>query len=86
MKTILFILLTSLTLSAKAQGIEAVLQQIEANNTTLAALRQQAEAEKLGFTDMIIPRYNYASFNHKQLNIRLHPVKKVEEALRALFG
>ena len=48
MKTILFILLTSLTLSAKAQGIEAVLQQIEANNTTLAALRQQAEAEKLG--------------------------------------
>ena len=46
MKTILFILLTSLTLSAKAQGIEAVLQQIEANNTTLAALRQQAEAEK----------------------------------------
>ena len=31
MKTILFILLTSLTLSAKAQGIEAVLQQIEAN-------------------------------------------------------
>ena len=46
MKTILFILLTSLTLSAKAQGIEAVLLQIEANNTTLAALRQ--EAEKLG--------------------------------------
>ena len=45
-----------------------------------------AEAEKLGFTDMIIPKYNYSSFNHKQMNIRLHPVKKVEEALRALFG
>lgn len=45
-----------------------------------------AEAEKLGFTDMIIPRYNYTAFSHKSLNIRLHPVRKVEEALRALFG
>ena len=45
-----------------------------------------AEAEKLGFTDMIIPRYNYTTFSHKSLNIRLHPVRKVEEALRALFG
>ncbi|MGM9698629.1 MAG: DNA repair protein RadA [Prevotella sp.] len=45
-----------------------------------------AEAEKLGFTDMIIPRYNYTAFAHKTLNIRLHPVRKVEEALRALFG
>ncbi|MGN0282891.1 MAG: DNA repair protein RadA [Prevotella sp.] len=45
-----------------------------------------AEAEKLGFTDMIIPRYNYSTFSKKTLNIRLHEVKKVEEALRALFG
>ena len=45
-----------------------------------------AEAEKLGFTDMVIPRYNLSAFAHKPLNIRLHPVKKVEEALRALFG
>ncbi len=45
-----------------------------------------AEAEKLGFSDMIIPRYNYSAFSHKTLYIRLHPVRKVEEALRALFG
>ena len=45
-----------------------------------------AEAEKLGFTDMIIPRYNYSSISQKNLSIRLHPVRKVEEALRALFG
>jgi DNA repair protein RadA/Sms len=45
-----------------------------------------AEAEKLGFTHMIIPQYNLKGFNHSKYNIELHPVKKVEEALRALFG
>lgn len=45
-----------------------------------------AEAEKLGFTDMIIPRYNMQGFDHKKFTIKLHPVRKVEEALRALFG
>ena len=45
-----------------------------------------AEAEKLGFTDMIIPRYNMQGFDKKKFKINLHPVKKVEEALRALFG
>ena len=45
-----------------------------------------AEAEKLGFTDMIIPKYNMQGFNKKKFKINLHPVKKVEEALRALFG
>ena len=45
-----------------------------------------AEAEKLGFQHMIIPKYNMQSFNHKRFNIELHPVRKVEEALRNLFG
>ena len=45
-----------------------------------------AEAEKLGFSDMIIPRYNMQGFDHKKFSIKLHPVRKVEEALRALFG
>ena len=45
-----------------------------------------AEAEKLGFTDMIIPKYNMQGFDKKKFKINLHPVKKVEEALRALFG
>ena len=45
-----------------------------------------AEAAKLGFTDMIIPRYNYSAFKNSTLDIRLHPVRKVEEALRTLFG
>ena len=45
-----------------------------------------AEAEKLGFTDIILPRYNMQGFDHKKFKIQLHPVRKVEEALRALFG
>lgn len=45
-----------------------------------------AEAEKLGFTDIVIPKYNLQGLNTKKYKINLHPVRKVEEALRALFG
>ncbi|MCR5680401.1 MAG: DNA repair protein RadA [Prevotella sp.] len=45
-----------------------------------------AEAEKLGFQHIIVPRYNLQGLNKKGRSIELHPVRKVEEALRALFG
>ncbi len=45
-----------------------------------------AEAEKLGFRHLILPRYNLQGINSKKFSIELHPVRKVEEALRALFG
>lgn len=45
-----------------------------------------AEAEKLGFTDIIIPQYNIQGIAQDKFNIKLHPVRKVEEALRLLFG
>ncbi len=45
-----------------------------------------AEAQKLGFRHIIIPRHNLQSLNTKTLQIELHPVRKVEEALRTLFG
>ena len=45
-----------------------------------------AEAEKLGFTDMIIPKHNVQGFDQNKYSIHLHPVRKVEEALRAIFG
>ena len=45
-----------------------------------------AEAEKLGFHDIIIPRYNYHSLDKSKYSITIHPVRKVEEALRCLFG
>lgn len=44
------------------------------------------EAEKLGFRHIIIPRRNYSSVKAKSYDIELHPVRKVEEALRELFG
>ncbi len=45
-----------------------------------------AEAEKLGFTHLILPSYSLKSVNPHKYKIELHPVRKVEEALRALFG
>ena len=45
-----------------------------------------AEAEKLGFSHIIIPKYNLTGINHRKFNIEIVPVRKVEEALRALFG
>lgn len=45
-----------------------------------------AEAEKLGFTDMVIPKNNLSGIDPSRYTIKLHPVRKVEEALRILFG
>ena len=45
-----------------------------------------AEVEKLGFAHMIIPAHNLKGFNKRKYKIELHPVRKVEEALRTLFG
>ena len=44
------------------------------------------EAAKLGFQHIIIPRNNMRVFAKKKTGIELHPVRKVEEALRLLFG
>lgn len=44
------------------------------------------EAEKLGFTDIIIPKRNATALKGKDFGIKIHPVRKVEEALRLLFG
>ena len=45
-----------------------------------------AEAEKLGFSHILLPAYNMNGIDPRKFNIQLHPVKKVEEALRELFG
>ena len=53
----------------------------------IARIEQRiAEAEKLGFTDIIVPRQNLQGFDTGKYAIHLHPVRKVEEALRTLFG
>ncbi|MCD8081802.1 MAG: DNA repair protein RadA [Bacteroides sp.] len=45
-----------------------------------------SEAEKLGFRRFVLPRYNMQGLDAKNLKIELVPVRKVEEAFRALFG
>lgn len=44
------------------------------------------EAEKLGMTDSLIPATPLKGFDTSKLAIRLHPVAKVADAFRALFG
>ena len=45
-----------------------------------------AEAEKLGFQHIIVPKLNMKGFDRSKYKIEFHPVRKVEEALRLLFG
>lgn len=44
------------------------------------------EAEKLGFKQFILPKYNLQGLDARKWQIELIPVRKVEEAFRALFG
>ncbi len=45
-----------------------------------------AEAEKLGFSQFLIPKHNILGLDTSKFKIKLTPVKKVEEAFRILFG
>ncbi len=45
-----------------------------------------SEAQKLGFTRFILPKQNMQGLNTKGMKIELVPVRKIEEAFRALFG
>lgn len=44
------------------------------------------EAQKLGFKQFVLPKYNLQGIDTSKLKIELIPVRKVEEAFRALFG
>ncbi|MGN0225060.1 MAG: DNA repair protein RadA [Prevotella sp.] len=45
-----------------------------------------SEAARLGFTNIIIPKYNIQGLDTSKFDIKIKPVRKVEEALRLLFG
>ena len=45
-----------------------------------------AEAQKLGFSKILVPRSNTKRLNVDALGIEIRPVSKVEEAFRELFG
>lgn len=76
MKTLIYILINIIPFAAVAQnGYDNVLQQIEANNTTLKALREQIESQKIGNrTGIYIPNpeveFNYLWGNPKALGKR----------------
>lgn len=44
------------------------------------------EAEKLGITDILVPRNNLKGVDTARFRINIHEVAKVEEAFRTLFG
>ncbi|MBQ4380120.1 MAG: DNA repair protein RadA [Bacteroidaceae bacterium] len=49
-------------------------------------LQRIAEAEKLGFRTIIVPNANMQGIDTTKFKIQIRPVRKVEEALRELFG
>ncbi len=49
-------------------------------------IQRIAEAEKLGFSTILIPSANMNGLDKKGFKIEVRPVRKVEEAIRALFG
>jgi DNA repair protein RadA/Sms len=44
------------------------------------------EAEKLGFKRILVPNLNLKGFDTSRLSIEIVPVRRVDEAFRALFG
>lgn len=49
-------------------------------------LQRISEAERLGFSRIIIPQANMNGLDATKFHIRIRPVRKVEEAFRELFG
>lgn len=49
-------------------------------------LQRISEAEKLGFSTILIPKANMTGLDKSKFKIDVKPVRKVEEALRELFG
>ena len=49
-------------------------------------MQRIAEAEKLGFRTIIVPNANMQCIDTSKFKIQIRPVRKVEEALRELFG
>ena len=59
----------------------------ERRNPSVNRIEQRiSEAEKLGFTRMLVPKHNLQGLDRKKIKIELVPVRKVEEAFRQLFG
>ncbi len=44
------------------------------------------EAEKLGFEEIFVSKYNYKGLDKKDGGIRIHPVTRIDQVFRLLFG
>lgn len=62
--TVIILIISAGLTSVAQNGYEDFLQQIEANNTTLAALRQQTEAQKIGNRTRLAPANPEVEFNY----------------------
>lgn len=49
-------------------------------------MQRIAEADKLGFAKIVVPKSNMNGIDTSKFTIKIVPVRKVEEALRELFG
>lgn len=49
-------------------------------------MQRIAEADKLGFAKIVVPKSNMNGIDTSKFKIKIVPVRKVEEALRELFG
>ena len=49
-------------------------------------LQRIAEADKLGFSKIVVPKVNMNGLNTSKFSIQIVAVRKVDEALRELFG
>jgi DNA repair protein RadA/Sms len=49
-------------------------------------MQRIAEAEKLGFSKILVPSANLSTLEHTHFKIEVKGVRRVEEALRELFG
>ena len=45
-----------------------------------------SEAERLGFSTILVPKYNLQGLDMSKWKIEIIPVRKVEEAFRIIFG
>jgi DNA repair protein RadA/Sms len=45
-----------------------------------------SEAQRLGFTRILVPHHNMSSIDKKNYTIEIVPVRRVAEAVRELFG
>ena len=69
-----------------AYSIETLSKLCSVSTEGVSLFAIKNAAEKLGFKRILIPKHNMQGLDTKKMKIEIIPVRKVEEAFRALFG